>query len=269
MSYNNLNVLSGGLMGISTAPDATESVMPYASRSLAGFSPFGYQIGKWEGWGDYEMKYVNRWKGDDIGVPTAAGLALTSPTSTNPTFIRVNAGSVVSTGRQVQSSDGTTSAAFARIYPKSGQFQHVGFRYKSSSSATPAFLLGLTEVNTGVLTTAGAINASHGIFIHKAAGSATVNLIVRVSGSTVVTIPLTTTNTGSQWYECWYRFDANSITVWFVDVAAGTQTIQTVDTTGSFATPPAALAITAAIVNGSSAGQSIDIQSLFAFAEAY
>jgi hypothetical protein len=269
MPANQLNVLSGGLLGFSTAPDATESVMPTASRSLAGFSPFGYIAGKWEGWADYELKYLPRWKGDDLGVPTSAGLSVQPASASTPSFLRIASGTVASTGRQVQSSDGTTTAAFAKIFPKAGQFQHAGFRYRPSSSSGSGFLIGLAEVNVSVITAAGAINAANGIFLHKASASATVNLIVRIAGATVVTIALTTTNTTNQWYECWYRFDSAALTVWFTDVTAGTQTIQTVDTSGSFAAPAAALALSIAAVNGATTSTTLDIQTAFAFAEAY
>jgi hypothetical protein len=266
---NQLNVLSAGLLGFSTAPDATESVMPTASRALAGFAPFGYLAGKWEGWADYELKNLNRWKPDNIGTPTAAAFQVQPPTSTDPVRLRIVSGSAVSTGLQAQTSDGTVSTALAKIFPKAGQFQHVGFRYRPSATSSSGFLIGLTEINVSVVTTAGAINAANGIFIHKAVGSQTVNLIVRVASATVVTIPLTTTNTANQWYECWYRFDSNALTVWFLDVTAGTQTIQTVDTSGSFAVPAAALAGTFAAVNGASGGTTVDLQTAFAFAEAY
>lgn len=269
MPANQLNVLSAGLLGFSTAPDATESVMPISSRALAGFAPFGYLSGKWEGWSDYELKNLNRWKSDNLGSPTAAALSIQPPSSTDPTRIRLASGSVATTGIQVQTSDGTTSAALAKIFPKAGQFQHVGFRYRPSATSSSGFLIGLTEVNVSVVTTAGAINAANGIFIHKAVGSSTVNLIVRVASATVVTIALTTTNTANQWYECWFRFDSNALTVWFVDVTAGTQTIQTVDTSGSFAAPAAALAGSIAAVNGATASTTLDVQTAFAFAEAY
>ena len=269
MPANQLNVLSAGLLGFSTAPDATESVMPIASRALAGFAPFGYLAGKWEGWADYELKNINRWKSDNLGSPTAAALSIQPPSATDPTRIRLASGSVATTGIQVQTSDGTTSAALAKIFPKAGQVQHVGFRYRPSATSSSGFLIGLTEVNVSVVTTAGAINAANGIFIHKAVGSQTVNLIVRVASATVVTIPLTTTNTANQWYECWFRFDSNALTVWFVDVTAGTQTIQTVDTSGSFAVPAAALAGSIAAVNGATTSTTLDVQTAFAFAEAY
>jgi hypothetical protein len=261
MAYNMTNIVAGGDKP-SNALNPLDASMPWSSQALAGVQPFGLFDGSMDGWRWPDLAENTAWVPTSIGSPTSPSAAMVAPTASLATTLQVATGTASTTGYQIQSSDGTVSTALAKFFARAGNLIHLFTLFKISSTAA-GFLMGLTEVNVAVLSTAGAILATDGIFLHKAPGASDINLIVRRGGATTSTTQIVAAaNLDTAFHSIGWRFDTTFGEVWFDGIRTG------IDLSGGTYQPNAALAFTNAIVNNSAASRILTLQGLCGFQEA-
>jgi hypothetical protein len=202
------------------------------------------------------------WVATSIGSTTSPSAAVVAPTSALAQTYQIATGTASTTGYQVQSSDGGSNA-LAKFFARAGNLIHYFTLFKLNN-VNAGFLMGLTEVNVAVLSTAGAILATDGIFLHKAPGaSADINLIVRRGGSTTSTTQLVAAaNLDTAFHSIGWRFDTTFGEVWFDDIRTG------IDLSGGSYQPNAALAFTNAVVTNAALSRILTLQGLCGFQEA-
>jgi hypothetical protein len=262
MSYNMTNIIAGGDLP-SNALNPLDASFPWSSQALAGVQPFGLYDGSTDGYRWPDLAENTKWVPTNIGSPTAASAAMVAPTSTVGQTLQVASGTASATGCQIQSSDGSVSTALAKFFARAGNLIHYFTLFKLNN-VNAGFLMGLTEVNVAVLSTAGAILATDGIFLHKAPGaSADINLIVRRGGSTTSTTQIVAAaNLDTAFHSIGWRFDTTFGEVWFDGIRTG------IDLSGGTYQPNAALVFTNAVVTNAAVSRILTLQGTCGFQEA-
>lgn len=261
MAYNWTNIICGGDQ-TANGPNPLDGSFPATAQALGGVQPFGIMDGSSDGLTWERLANANMWKTSAIGTPTSATAALVAPTSTNPLTFQIGTGTAATAGNQIQSSDGSTSNAQARFFPRAGYVIHMFTRFQLSTTGF-AFLLGLTEVNTGVLATSGAVAATDGIFLYKNNALADINLIIRRGGaSTSTTAGLLQANVDTNWHSFGMRLDTTWADIWIDGIRTG------IDLSAGSLQPNAALCVSAAAVTSSASNRVLSLQGTCAFQEA-
>lgn len=265
MSANLAAAIALGLVSAGLGPDTRNGVMNKASGPFYGHEPFGPAFGFQEGLSDADAKKINMWKLDTLGSGTANAFALIPPTASAQAALELQSGTGgAGTGQQVQSSNGATTTAFARWFAKSDQYIHGEIAFKVGD-VNAGLLIGLTEVNTAVLSSASAIGAAAGIFAFKATGAQDLSGIVRRGGvsNSVTQLVAGASFAASTVYKVGFRFDTRGGS-WFInDQEIG------VDFGGSAWDPNAALAFSVAVAANAGVNRVLTVYRLPCFQEAF